>query len=121
MNGNRGFSLVEVVVAMVILTVGVLGLAASAGAITRLTSEGVRQAGAAAVASSRIETLRATDCAALASGSATTGAYSEAWRIFTPPAAPFSRHITVVVSYRHGRGTRYSTYVTERSCAPMAG
>lgn len=121
MKDNRGFSLVEVMIAMVILTVGVLALAASAGQITRLTSEGVRAAGAAAVAGSRLETLRSTACAALTSGSATTGAYTEAWRVITPASALFSREITVVISYSNGRTTRYATYVTERSCAPQAG
>lgn len=114
---NRGFSLVEVVVAMIILTVGVLGLAASAGAISRLSSEGVRSSGAAMVAGSRLELLRATACPLLANGSATTGAYTEAWRIVTPADAPFARTVTLVVSYPYGRGTRSSTYITEISCA----
>lgn len=119
---NRGFSLVEVMVAMVVLTIGVLGLAASAGAITRLTSEGVRAAGASAVAASRFETLRAQTCTAMtASGSVVNGPYTEVWRVTTPAGAAFSREITVVVSYSNGRRTRYVTYVTERSCAPQAG
>lgn len=120
MNDNRGFSLIEVVVAMVILTVGVLGLAASAGAITRLSSEGVRSSGAASVAQSRLERLRSVTCAALADGSATSGAYSEAWRVVTTTGVPNGRTITVVVTYPHGRGTRSSTYITELSCAPQA-
>lgn len=118
---TRGFSLIEVVVAMVILTVGVLGLAASAGAISRLTAEGGRASEAAAVASSRLERLRATPCGSMTNGSATSGQISETWRIVTPSAAPFAREITVVVSYPYGRGTRSATYITEISCAAQAG
>ena len=106
---NRGFSLIEVVVAMVILTVGVLALAASAGAISRLSAEGGRSSEAATVASSRLERLRATTCANMVSGSATSGPISEVWRVTTPSAAPFAREITLVVSYPYGRGTRSAT------------
>ncbi len=117
---KRGFSLVEVVIAIMILTVGILGLAASATAITRMTSEGGRSGGAAGVASSRFEQLRATaavNCANLAAGSATTGRYAESWTIAT---TGLMRTITVTVRYPSGRGTRTSSYTTNVSCAPKA-
>jgi prepilin-type N-terminal cleavage/methylation domain-containing protein len=116
MTRERGFSLVEVVVAILILTVGVLGLAASAGTITRLTAEGGRAGAAAAVAEARFERLRATDCASLASGSATSGKFTETWRITSP--TPLLRTVEVAVSYSHGRGTRTLTFTSQISCAP---
>jgi len=116
MTGERGFSLVEVVVAILILTVGVLGLAASAGTITRLTAEGGRAGGAAAVAEARFETLRGTPCASLASGSATSGKYTEAWRVITE--STLLRTVIVSVSYNTGRATRTVDFTSQISCAP---
>ena len=118
MNNERGFSMAEVMIAMVILTVGVLGIAASSAAITRMTAEGGRGGGSAAVAESRIESLTAVPCASMTStGSATTGKFTESWTVTT---ANLLRTITVTVTYPQGRGTRTSTYVAYRSCAPKA-
>ena len=115
---ERGFSLAEVMIAMVILTVGVLGIAASSAAITRMTAEGGRQGGSAAVAESRIELLTATPCASIVStGSATTGKFTETWTVTT---AGLLNTVTVNVSYPSGRTTRTSTYVAYISCAPRA-
>jgi prepilin-type N-terminal cleavage/methylation domain-containing protein len=118
MNNERGFSLAEVMIAMVILTVGVLGIAASSAAITRMSTEGGTSGGAAAVAASRIEVLNATPCATIPStGSATTGRFTEAWRV---TATGLLREIEVAVSYSTGRKTRTSTYTAYISCAPKA-
>lgn len=116
---ERGFSLAEVMIAMVILTVGVLGIAASSAAITRMSAEGGRSGGSAAVAESRIEALTATPCASLtSSGSATTGNFTETWTVST---ANLLRTITVNVTYRTGKAaTRTSTYIAYMSCAPKA-
>jgi len=116
MTGERGFSLVEVVVAILILTVGVLGLAASAGTITRLTAEGGRTGGAAAVAETRFEVLRGTPCASLASGSATSGKFTETWRVTS--VTTLLKTVTVTVSYPSGRTTRTASYTSQISCAP---
>jgi prepilin-type N-terminal cleavage/methylation domain-containing protein len=114
---ERGFSLVELMVALVILTVGVLGLAASARVVTQMTGSGGRYGGAAAVASSRFEQLRAADCATLTGGSATTGRYTETW---TVTSVSLLRVIELTVSYNDGTSTRSSTYATTISCAPVA-
>jgi type IV pilus modification protein PilV len=112
---NRGFSLVEVIVAILILTVGVLGLAAAATAVTRMTGEGGRSGGAAAVASSRFERLRATACASLASGTATSGKYSESW-IVSASGQPVT--VTETVTYVRSRSYRSVVFATYISCAP---
>lgn len=120
MNNENGFSLVEVIAAMVILTVGVLGLAASAGAVGRLTIEGARMSGAANAAASKFEELRsrgttaAARCAALTSGSDTwPNQFTRTWRVVT---ANDKATVTLVVSYSNGRKIRSTTYVTEISC-----
>jgi prepilin-type N-terminal cleavage/methylation domain-containing protein len=112
---ERGFSLIEVMVAMVILAVGVLGLAASTTAITRMTGEGGRSGGAAAAAATVIEELRNTPCAALTAGSRVSGKYTLRWTIQT---SGLLRTIAVQVSYAGGRTGRTATFTTYRSCAP---
>lgn len=60
-----GFSLIELVVAIVILTVGVLGLASTAAVVMRQINGGAQQARAANVAQERFEALRSMECIAL--------------------------------------------------------
>lgn len=114
---RRGFSLIEVMIAMVILTVGILGLAASATVVTRMTGRGGRYGGSASVASARFERLRATACASLASGEATTGKYSESW---TVTSSGLLRKVSLTVSYPDGSSTRSDRFASTISCAPQA-
>ncbi len=65
---ERGFTLVEVLVAIVVLTVGLLGLVTSAALVTRMISRGQRSAVQAAFAQRRLEMLRANACLVRASG-----------------------------------------------------
>ena len=59
---RRGFTLVELIVAIVILSVGVLGLASTAAVVTRQIGGGAQQARAAAMAQARFESLRGMSC-----------------------------------------------------------
>ena len=121
MKSNQGgFSLVEVIAAMVILTVGVLGLAASAAAVGRLTTEGARMSGAANAASSKFEEFRSLGedpearCAALTNGTdVAPGQYTRTWRYVVDGD---HATITLSVSYSNGRVIRTTTYVTEFAC-----
>jgi prepilin-type N-terminal cleavage/methylation domain-containing protein len=111
---ERGFSLVEVIAAMVILTIGVLGLAASAAAVGRLTTEGARMSGAANASASKIEEMRSMSCTVLASGSDTApGGYGRRWVV---EAGSDKYIVTMTVSYTNGRQTRTTVYVAEVAC-----
>lgn len=67
---RAGFTLVELIVAILILTVGVLGLAGTAAVVTRQMGGGRTQTLAAAIAQSRFDSLAALGCNMLpASGS----------------------------------------------------
>lgn len=77
---RAGFTLVELVVAILILTVGILGLASTAAIVTRNMGSAAQQTIAAQTAQSRFETLRSNyNCAALSSGSATAGKNVREW------------------------------------------
>jgi type IV pilus modification protein PilV len=71
MNGQRGFTIVEVLVAIVVLTVGLLGLVTTAGLTTRMIARGQRASIAATFAAQRMEQLRVSGCTNQAGGADT--------------------------------------------------
>ena len=113
----NGFTLIEVIVALVLLTIGVLGLAGVARSVARLTSESARLATATALAGARVERLRAGRCAGLASGSAATGAYTEEW---SADAGGAARAVRVTVTYPATGGSRTRALAAVIACAALA-
>jgi prepilin-type N-terminal cleavage/methylation domain-containing protein len=86
---RAGFTIVEVMVAIVILAVGILGLAATASVVTRQMTGAVHQSVAATVAYSRMERIRSGDCMVMKDstpGPAVTRNVTEHWTITVPPA-----------------------------------
>jgi prepilin-type N-terminal cleavage/methylation domain-containing protein len=67
--GSFGFSLLEVLVAVVVLSVGLLALAALQGSLTRSSAEAKVRARVAAMLATRMDTLRNGGYGALAEGS----------------------------------------------------
>ena len=61
---RQGFTLVDLIVAIVILSIGVLGLASTAAVVTPQIGGGAQQTRAATVAQTRFEELRSMPCAA---------------------------------------------------------
>jgi len=61
---ERGFTIIEIIIAIIVLTVGVLGLVTTAALVTRMIARGQRSATAAAFASRRLERMRAGACIA---------------------------------------------------------
>lgn len=96
----RGFALVEVLVALVVFTVGVLALAGSAARITRMVGAGRRDLAAAAAASARIETLYGLACDAVVSGEESRDRMTLRWTISALHTG--SRHVLLYVE-RPGR------------------
>lgn len=62
MKNERGFTIVEVIIAIIVLTVGILGLVTTAALVTRMIARGQRSADAAAFAARRLERLRPAAC-----------------------------------------------------------
>jgi len=65
---ERGFTLIEVIIAVLVLTVGVLGLVTSAALVTRMIGRGHRSAVQVAFSQRRLEMLRSTACTNQATG-----------------------------------------------------
>lgn len=59
---ERGFTIVEIIIAILVLTVGLLGLVSTAALVTRMIARGQRSADASAFASRRLERLRPAAC-----------------------------------------------------------
>lgn len=59
---KAGFTIIEVIVAIMVLTVGLLGLVTTAALVTRMIGRGQRSAVAGTFAQQRIERLRIAAC-----------------------------------------------------------
>jgi prepilin-type N-terminal cleavage/methylation domain-containing protein len=75
---RAGFTIVEVIVAILVLTVGVLGFAGSAAIVTRMMASAEVQSDAANIASARFERLRGGRCP-VANGTMTADNITERW------------------------------------------
>src|SRR5262245_36811646 len=67
---RTGFTIVELLVAIVVFTVGVIALAATSGLVAAGVGDGGRLTGAAHAARTVLDSLGATPCGKVASGSA---------------------------------------------------
>lgn len=115
---RAGFTIVEVVVAVIILSVGVLGLAGAAAIVTRMMGTSEMRSDASTVASARFEVLRGTRCP-LSSGAATSAGINERWSA-AQLGNPAYRMYEVVdsVSYQSRDGQRAQTYRSVVQCLP---
>ena len=99
-----GFTLIEVMVALIILTVGVLGLAATTiwvvrqGTLAELTTE--RTAAVQTV----VERLRASDYTTLAAGSDSVGRFAVEWAIVDGNRSKLVNLVTVGPGLTSGTG-----------------
>jgi prepilin-type N-terminal cleavage/methylation domain-containing protein len=64
MRARQGFTIVEVVVAMIVVSVGVLGMLGGAALVTRMLARGRWVSSASMIAVSRLERLRPAACIA---------------------------------------------------------
>ena len=111
---RAGFTLVELLVAMMIFAVGMLALAATAGSVTRMMGGAKRQTMAAAAAQSRIERIRSSPCGTLASGADTVRGIISTW---TVQKITRGVNVTETVVFPLARGgNRTRTYTTTLSC-----
>jgi prepilin-type N-terminal cleavage/methylation domain-containing protein len=115
MKGERGFTIVEVLVAIMVLSVGVMGLVTTAGLVTRMIGQGQRYSEASALANERIEILRTSRCPAAGTGAETRGAYQINWTV-TSVAGGKGRDLRVTVQSPTIRGSRTDTFETVKFC-----
>jgi Tfp pilus assembly protein PilV len=119
--GRSGFTIVEAVVALAVLSVGILALVGSAALTNRMLANGRHATRAGQVAAARIERLRqiafstAPACTGgdWVSGSAVGPGIAETWQIVGPVDGP-ARRVMIVV--RSGRAGSSDTIVSGMLC-----
>ena len=114
--GRAGFTIVELIVAMLMLTIGLLGLAGVGAVVLKQMRGGTHQTIAASIAQSRFEQFEGDPCAAIVSGTATVRGMTEKWTV----AAVGLRAKTIrdTVSYVGTKGTRKVGIHTVVACTP---
>jgi prepilin-type N-terminal cleavage/methylation domain-containing protein len=120
-NPTRGFTLIEVLVAILVLTIGIMALTSSSGSVTRMIGRGKVETRAAQAATRRMEILRlaanvpprCTDPGFTSGGPVLSGGMTESWQV--PPAGKV-RRVRVTVSYLTVRGARSATLETRVAC-----
>jgi len=117
LKSRGGFTIIELVVAIIIMTVGVLALATGAAGVAKQMRDGNNQAAlAAVVGQARMETIRSLGCSSLSSNTATTRGMTEKWNVVWISAR--ARAVTESVTYVPR--ARVSRTVAWRSVVPCA-
>ena len=97
------FTVVELLVALVVLTIGLLALAGTAGLVAAHVGDGGRLSASAHVARSIMDSLRATPCDAIVTGSATPDGAGAEWSVERDST---SAGVDLTVRSQLRRGTR---------------
>ena len=110
---RAGFTLVELMVAMLMFTVGLLALASTSAVVVSQMGDAGRMGVAASAAQTRIERLRSGGCTTAQTGSNAARGVSESWSV-TPMTR--SARIDVTITYNTRRGLRSQTYRSMMRC-----
>jgi prepilin-type N-terminal cleavage/methylation domain-containing protein len=111
---NRdGMTLIEIVIAIVLLSVGALALAGSSALMVRRLAESSRGTAAAAVAAKHIESSFAKPCSAIAGGNEELFGVSSDWSV--SPSVSLT-DIRQRVTYGTRRGLHSEEFLTAASC-----
>jgi prepilin-type N-terminal cleavage/methylation domain-containing protein len=119
---RSGLTLIEVLIAIIVLGVGIVALAGSSAMVTRMIGRGKAETHAAEAAARRIEILRHTAystsprCTApgfASGGPVLTNGVTESWSV---PASGKIRKVRVTVSYLTIRGSRSAVLETGIEC-----
>jgi prepilin-type N-terminal cleavage/methylation domain-containing protein len=117
-SGRGGFTIVEVVVAMLIMTVAVLALASTSGLVSKMMLRGHNAEMAAAFGSRRLDDLRLSACVARANGADTLYRGTSSWAAINnwvwSDAGKSVYRVKVTTRYRSSGGT-IGTNIAETS------
>ncbi len=91
---NRyGLTLIEVIVAMLLFSVGALGMAAASAAITRQMTLSLLRSRAASIARDRNETVQSVGCSGISSGSETRQGVASTWTVTSGMTASLDQEV----------------------------
>ena len=111
---RRGLTLIEVIIAIIVMSIGIMGLAGTATYVATQMGGGGAQTVAAAMASRVSDSLAARRCSALVAGSQTRRGVTMSW-VVTDSSR--TKWVTSQVRYTPKRGaTKTLNYVTVIQC-----
>lgn len=119
---SSGMTLVEVLIALIVLGIGIVALAGSSSMVSRMIGRGKAETHAALAASSRMEMLRSAAASTIprctapsfvSGGPTRVDGASQSWVV--PPAGAV-RRVRVTVGYLTVQGSRSAVLETEIAC-----
>ena len=113
---RRGFTVIEMTVSLVVLTVGLLGMAANSAVIGRQVRTSHKMTQASNLAQARFETLRSAPCTTLAGGNQTVGEIVEIW---TRTNGTRVVEVTDTVKFNTRNGQQVYAYRTSIPCPAL--
>lgn len=117
LRARDGFTIVEIIVAIMVLSIGVLGLAATAAVVQKQMASGERQAAAAAIAQSRFDKLTSINCksADLVGGTQSwrKGHVVETWTVTAGSNVKLIQETIQMTGYK--KNLVYTTYIPCRN------
>ena len=114
--GPTGFTLVETLVAIILIEIGLLALTASTGIVVRETMIVRARTTALEIARNRIETIAATPCAATSGGGTAANGFREDWSSQLVPVS--TREVRDSVTFAVQRIPRTVVLETRTPCSP---
>lgn len=110
-----GFTLVEVLVATLVLAVGLAALARGAAHALVAMADARTEGDAAWRAARRLELLRALPCASRTDGDSADARFTERWTV-APRGAATELAVTIAATDARGRPRRQRVYATVAPC-----
>jgi prepilin-type N-terminal cleavage/methylation domain-containing protein len=111
---RRGMTLIEVIIAIIVMSIGIMGLAGTASYVAQQMGGGNAQTIAAALATKVSDSLSARRCSSLVSGNQTKRGVSITWAVADSSR---TKWVTSQVQYKPKRGPMKTVnYVTVIQC-----
>jgi prepilin-type N-terminal cleavage/methylation domain-containing protein len=111
---RRGFTLIEMIIAIIVMSIGIMGLAGTASFVATQMGGGNAQTIAAAMVNKVSDSLAARRCSSLVSGSQTRRGVRVAWEVSDSSR---TKWVTQQVQYTPKRGAvKTINYVTVIQC-----
>jgi len=111
----KGMTLVEVLVAVVVLSTGVLAAASAAAVVASLAAQGKRATQVATLAQERLERLRSQPCASLTGGTARLGDYQVTWTVGSTLNGR-GRRVQVTLAWPAARAVHAEAFASTFAC-----
>lgn len=108
-----GFTLIEMIIAIIVMAIGVMGLAGTASYVAIQMGGANVQTIAATLATQVSDSLSARKCSSLVSGTKTKRGITVSWAVADSSR---TRWVTEQVQYKTKRGPRTLNYVTVVQC-----